>query len=213
MSRQPLPPVAAVLSFINCINRTDLDGLVSLMAEDHALKILDERPVVGREANRNAWRGYMSAFPHYVIYPERIEERGSEVTVRGTTSGSHLKLPDEEERKLVVTWVGVVERNGGLLTSWAIVDETSISAPAKGETLQIGQAQGSRRYMLGDRVVTGGEILEMCCSGGWLTGRFEWSGQLEDAPTFFFSIELDGGQVAQHSMPLPEGALLRRAAR
>lgn len=57
-----LPAAAVVLSFIDCINRLDLDGLVDLMTEDHELRILDETPVVGRESNARAWRGYFDAF-------------------------------------------------------------------------------------------------------------------------------------------------------
>ncbi len=63
MPRTPSPPVAAVVSFIDCINRGDLDGLTALMRPDHRLVVLDEQPVVGREANVEAWNGYFTAFP------------------------------------------------------------------------------------------------------------------------------------------------------
>ena len=119
---RPLPPTAVVLSFIDCINRLDLDGLLDLMTEDHELHILDEEPVVGRDSNRRAWRGYFEAFPHYVVYPHRIADRGNAVAVLGTTTGSHLMLPDEKERQLLVLWVGEVR--DGRLASWSIVDDT-----------------------------------------------------------------------------------------
>jgi ketosteroid isomerase-like protein len=48
MARQPLPAIAPVVSFIDCINRGDLDGLTELMTDDHALVVLDEAPLVGR---------------------------------------------------------------------------------------------------------------------------------------------------------------------
>lgn len=58
-----------------------------------------------------------------------------------------------------------------------------------------------------DRPLCGGDVVQICGSGGWLTGRFEWdSGSV---PTFYFSIELDGGGVEQLHFPIPERALLR----
>ena len=49
-----LAPVPTVISFIDCINRGDLDGLGRLMAQDHRLNVLDERPLVGRSPNIEA---------------------------------------------------------------------------------------------------------------------------------------------------------------
>lgn len=74
--RSPLPPVAAVISFIDAINRGDVDRLVALMSPDHRLQVLHEPPLAGREANRAAWHGYATAFPDYVIYPDRFVHRG-----------------------------------------------------------------------------------------------------------------------------------------
>jgi len=117
-----LPPLATVLSFIDCINRLDLDGLGRLMGESHRLVVFDERPLVGREANVNAWRGYMTRFPNYVIYPERLSADGARVAVLGTTSGSHLGLPDEEEQKLRLIWIAFV--TGDKVDSWELVADT-----------------------------------------------------------------------------------------
>lgn len=75
MARQPLPAIAAVVSFIDCINRGDLDGLTELMTDDHALVVLDEAPLVGRSQNRQAWHDYLTSFPDYVIYPRHIRSR------------------------------------------------------------------------------------------------------------------------------------------
>ena len=122
MTRIPLPPVAAVLSFIDCINRTDLDGLCALMSDDHRLLVLDEPPLVGRDANRAAWEGYFSSFPDYVVYPRHISADGPRVAVVGATTGSHLGLPDEEELQLGVIWVAEVA--GGRLSLWQVADDT-----------------------------------------------------------------------------------------
>jgi hypothetical protein len=120
VARQPLPPLAAVVSFVDCINRGDLDGLVGLMTPDHRLVILDEEPLVGREANREAWAGYFAAFPEYVIHPRSLAAEGTQVRVVGTTTGSHLGLPDDEEMRLDVCWLAEVVE--GRLSVWQVTD-------------------------------------------------------------------------------------------
>jgi len=120
--RTPLPAVAAVIAFIDAINRGDVERLVALMSPDHLLQVLEEPPLIGREANRDAWVGYVTAFPDYVIYPDRIVQRGDDVLVLGSTTGSHLGLPDQEERQLKVIWRATV--HDGLLALWQVIDDT-----------------------------------------------------------------------------------------
>jgi len=79
-----------------------------------------------------------------------------------------------------------------------------------GAPLRLGRAQGSDRWLLDDRPLSGGDIGQLWCSGGWLTGRFECDSGTGGAPTFYFSIELGAGRVEQQKLILPEGALLRR---
>lgn len=121
--RSPLPPVAVVVGFLDAINRGDIDRLCTLMRDEHRLQVLDAAPVAGREANREAWIGYATAFPEYVVYPSLIVDRGAEVIVLGTTTGSHLGLPDDEERKLGVIWRALVDE--GALSLWEILDDTA----------------------------------------------------------------------------------------
>ena len=120
--RSPLPAVAAVIGFIDAINRGDVDRLVALMSAGHRLQVLQEPPLDGREANRGAWNGYLTAFPGYVIYPDHIVDRGDDVLVLGSTTGSHLGLSDQEERQLKVIWRAAV--CDGLLTLWQVIEDT-----------------------------------------------------------------------------------------
>ena len=122
MARAPLPPLAAVVSFIDCINRADLDGLGALMSDDHRLVVLDEPPVVGRDANLDARDGYFSSFPEYVIYPHDMSAIGSRVAVVGATTGSHLGLSDEDELELSVLWLADVHR--GVLSLCQVAEDT-----------------------------------------------------------------------------------------
>ena len=121
MSRSPRPAIVAVVSFIDCINRGDIDGLRALMTEGHTLQVLDEAPLVGKAANVEAWKGYASSFPEYVIYPHRFAELDDRVAVLGHTTGSHLALPDDEERMLTVIWLAHLDQ--GLLDLWRIVED------------------------------------------------------------------------------------------
>jgi ketosteroid isomerase-like protein len=122
MARSPSPPIAAAISFIDGVNRGDLVGLTELMIDDHVLDVLDEPLLVGRRANRDAWRGHFSSFPDYVIYPRLISADGASVAVLGVTTGSHLGLPDEEEMRLGVIWLAHVV--DGRLSSWRVADDT-----------------------------------------------------------------------------------------
>jgi hypothetical protein len=126
----PLPPLAAVVSFIDCINRGDLSGLAKLMRQDHRLVVLDEQPLVGRDANVEAWQGYFTAFPDYVIYPRYLTAFGERVTVLGTTTGSHLGLPDAEELKLTVLWLAHV--TDGALSLWQVAEDTPVARAENG---------------------------------------------------------------------------------
>jgi len=118
-----LPPVATVISFIDRINRGDVEGLGAMMTDDHELAIFAEDPLAGQAANMRAWAGYASAYPQYVIYPRAITEpRDGTVAVLGYTSGSHLGLTDHEERKLSLIWLAEV--TGGRLQCWRLLEDT-----------------------------------------------------------------------------------------
>ena len=67
MPRKPTPPVAAVIGFIDRINRGDIAGLSDLMTQDHRLELFDQEPVVGKQANFSAWQGYAQMCPDSVI--------------------------------------------------------------------------------------------------------------------------------------------------
>jgi ketosteroid isomerase-like protein len=120
--RQPTPAVAAVVSYIDAINRGDVAHLASLMTQDHRLQVFDESPLDGKEANIEGWRGYTSSFPDYVIYPHQLVPRNGDVVVLGHTTGSHLDLPDEQESRLTLLWRAIVR--DGRLQLWQLIEDT-----------------------------------------------------------------------------------------
>ena len=116
------PPIATAVSFVDCINRGDVDGLAALMTLDHTLTVFAETPLVGRSDNVEAWRGYVASFPDYVIAPHRFSEHDDVVAVVGHTTGSHLGWPDEDERALTLIWLARVR--DGLVAEWRLIEDT-----------------------------------------------------------------------------------------
>jgi len=103
-------------------SQLSVDPLFAQITSYHRLQVLDEPALAGREANRAAWHGYVTAFPDYVIYPDRFVHRGDEVLVLGSTAGSHPGLPDQDERKLTVIWRARVR--DGLLVLWQVMEDS-----------------------------------------------------------------------------------------
>jgi hypothetical protein len=76
-------------------------------------------------------------------------------------------------------------------------------------SLELRERQDGRyKHFLSGRPLNGGDPVQLCFSGGWVTGRYEWS-LPEQPPRFHFSVELAGGRVWEAHIELPEGALLR----
>lgn len=116
-------PLALALSFVDCINRADVDGLARLMHEEYVLTVFDEAPQPGRLAGIEGWRGYAAAFPEYVIYPRRMATVGDTAAILGHTTGSHLGLPDEEEARITLIWLGTVRE--GRIADWTLIEDTA----------------------------------------------------------------------------------------
>ena len=120
--------LAVALSFVERINQRDLDGLAALMSDGHRLEVFDEEPLVGRDANVDAWRGYFEQFPRYVISPHHVAERDGRVAILGHTTGSHLGLPDDEERELTLIWIAETDRD--TVTCWKLVEDNAANRRA-----------------------------------------------------------------------------------
>ncbi|MET0388738.1 MAG: hypothetical protein ABW321_22390 [Polyangiales bacterium] len=79
-----------------------------------------------------------------------------------------------------------------------------------GEPLKLVVRDTRAKHYLFGRPVGGGDPIDLCFSGGWVTGRYEWSGEPAERPSFHYSLELiDEGRVAQGVITIPDGAILR----
>jgi len=77
------------------------------------------------------------------------------------------------------------------------------------QTLELRTTGGRPRHWLGDRPVNGGDALELCFSGGWVVGRYEWDAEKQERPLFHCSIVLQEGDVAETVIEIPDGAVMR----
>jgi hypothetical protein len=66
------------------------------------------------------------------------------------------------------------------------------------------------RYALDNKPLFAGDLIALCLSGGWVTGRFEWNGDFATPPALHTSIELGAGKLHPLAIELPTGALVRR---
>ena len=93
------------------------------MTDGHSFAAFDEPPTVGRAAMKQAWASYLGSWPRYRIYVDQIVSVGNGmVAALGTTTGSHLALPDEIEESHPVIWTAHVD--GGRLSDWRIYEPT-----------------------------------------------------------------------------------------
>lgn len=104
--------------FVERINRQDLDGLLDLMTDDHALHVFGEHDVSGKANQREAWRGYFGLCPEYMIHVWELHVRGDTAILVGSTTGSHLKQPRLEEFRDPLIWTATVR--DGRVAEWAL---------------------------------------------------------------------------------------------
>jgi len=81
-----------VVAFNACINARDLDGLSSLMSDDH--KFIDAAGgiVAGKTSCREAWNGFFAAFPDYQNHFDDMRTTGDTVIVAGQSSCADARL-------------------------------------------------------------------------------------------------------------------------
>lgn len=111
-------PERIVKTFVEHINRADLDGIAALTALTYTFTDMEGEVYVieGATAIKESWDEYCSAYPEYKILVDHVLRSGDGVAVVGRTTGSHLAL--EVERDEVVLWIAEIV--DGLIAGWRI---------------------------------------------------------------------------------------------
>jgi ketosteroid isomerase-like protein len=81
-----------VMSFTDCINRSDLEGLSSLVTDDHVFVDSANSTIGGMAHCLEAWRQFVAAFPGSRNHFERVLSAGSEVIIAGRSVCSDARL-------------------------------------------------------------------------------------------------------------------------
>lgn len=79
----------------------------------------------------------------------------------------------------------------------------------RARVLELRNGPAGIRHYLADRLLNGGDPIQLCFSGGWVTGRYERSSDHPERAFFHCSIERAGGMTTDHMVELPDDALVR----
>jgi ketosteroid isomerase-like protein len=109
----PDPP-SVVVAFNECINARDLDGLTSMMTDDHEFVDSAGAVVAGKAACVEAWRGFFDAFPDYRNVFASVLADGDTVTVVGRSECSEPSLVGPAR------WTATVR--AGRIARWQVDD-------------------------------------------------------------------------------------------
>ena len=105
------------LNFVDCINRQDVQGLATLMTDDHTFVGYERGDrATGRETMAKGFAEYFAAFPEYRIHVSKVLRSGDDIAIIGSTTGSHV-APELEARETLI-WLARIEQ--GLVAEWRI---------------------------------------------------------------------------------------------
>jgi len=117
----------AVVSFVDAINKHDLDGMFALMHDQHTLIDAHENKVTGTMKLKVAWNGYFELFPDYRIEMTDMLLNGHTIVVVGLASGTYRGLKtatSETSWRLPAAWKAIVVN--GKLASWQVFADTKV---------------------------------------------------------------------------------------
>ncbi|MFC5218447.1 nuclear transport factor 2 family protein [Streptomyces coerulescens] len=134
-------PGEVVRRFNAAINDRDLDGLASLMSEDHTFVDSGGGAVRGKQACVEAWRGFFAAFPDYRNTFTGLSVRDDVVAVSGHSECSRPELAGP------ALWTARV--TGTHVDEWRVYEDTpavrrELGLPAAGQGLS--DAAGRRGW-------------------------------------------------------------------
>jgi len=113
----PMRSEEVVVEFNAQINHRDLDGLGSLMTDDHEFIDSAGGSVLGKAHCLDAWRGFFEQFPDYLNHFTEMNARGDEVVVVGYSTCTYALLDGP------ALWSAKVR--DGKVAQWRVYNDTS----------------------------------------------------------------------------------------
>ncbi|MCD8029759.1 MAG: nuclear transport factor 2 family protein [Bacteroides sp.] len=117
MEKQATPETVA-LRFNDCINRRDLDGLTSLMTDDHVFVGSIGQRVEGKMANRKMWNDFFTLFPDYQNIFETVTRQGNTVVMQGRS------ICTDERLNTHSIWTARIK--GNQLEEWRVCSDPHV---------------------------------------------------------------------------------------
>jgi hypothetical protein len=114
-----------VSAFINRINARDVDGISTLMDENHTFIDGLGHSIKGREAMRRAWQSYFAIIPDYWIKVDRMLEDEGAVAIFGRAGGTvahDAALEPGNRWGIPAAWLAVVNSNS--IAVWQVFADT-----------------------------------------------------------------------------------------
>jgi ketosteroid isomerase-like protein len=143
-----MEPSEVARVFVSRINAHDVDGLCSLMTDDHAfVDALDNR-VVGRSTMQGGWRAYFSMVPDYWVKIDTVLQEGSTVALFGRAGGSYSADSDSPKQQWHVPAAWLAEVKDDRVAVWRVYTDNlplrQLMGGNAGEASSTGQGERGR---------------------------------------------------------------------
>lgn len=122
---------ALVTRFFEAINAGNIDALDEFVAEDFVEhEEIPGLPSRGRDAAKDAFALFKSAFPNLQMTAEEMLADGDKVVVRGTMSGTHqgefMGIPPTNN-SFKIQFIDIIEIREGMATAhWGVTDQAGL---------------------------------------------------------------------------------------
>ncbi|MBK6878714.1 MAG: Type 1 glutamine amidotransferase-like domain-containing protein [Ignavibacteria bacterium] len=115
------------IAFVEKINEHDIEGLAGLMTDDHKFIDSMDNIVTGKDEMTEAWKGFLSWFPHYEISIVNTLMSGDSVGFFGRARGTFgKKRPGVRDKfDIPASWRAKIE-NGKVKEWQAIADNEAV---------------------------------------------------------------------------------------
>lgn len=123
-----------VLDYIQRINDHDVDGIISMMADDFRYVNSSGDTFRGRAFMRQEWRKYFVDYPDFQIHHQTVISGSEGVAVFGTSEGTYnAEDEDPEENHWLVPSAYFGKTRGGKIIHWQSFSDSSIALDIKKE--------------------------------------------------------------------------------